>query len=91
MNRPRTVLCASLSALALATATLGAQFLPGQENPAAPTSGDTNALPGDFVRPAPEVRDPGKPPLLWNYGLAGLLVALAVGVNCIPSKRGHQD
>lgn len=39
--------------------------------------------------PAPTKQD--DPPLLRSYFLLAALVAAAIGANCIPSKRGHQD
>ncbi|MCW5768441.1 MAG: hypothetical protein KIT19_07135 [Phycisphaeraceae bacterium] len=39
--------------------------------------------------PSPAKQD--DPPTIRSYFLLALLVAAAVGANCIPSKRGHQD
>jgi len=41
--------------------------------------------------PPPELKSAENPPLLINYGVLFALIALAVGANAIPSKRGHQD
>jgi hypothetical protein len=40
---------------------------------------------------APQVKEVGDPPTIWGYVLFALLIGLAVGVNVMPSKRGHQD
>lgn len=53
--------------------------------------GTTPAPAFNEILPPPQVRDLGAPPTLWNVILFGLLIALGVGANCIPSKRGHQD
>lgn len=39
--------------------------------------------------PSPSKQD--DPPTLRSYFLLAVLIAAAVGANCIPSKRGHQD
>ncbi len=39
--------------------------------------------------PTPQRAD--KPPILWNYLVAIIIIAAAFGANLIPSKRGHQD
>lgn len=38
-----------------------------------------------------EVKEVDNKPAIWGMITMGLLIAMAVGANAIPSRRGHQD
>lgn len=38
-----------------------------------------------------EVKEIDNKPAIWGMITMGLLIAMAVGANAIPSRRGHQD
>ncbi len=46
---------------------------------------------GDEELEVVEVKEVDNKPVLWSMLTMGLLIAMAVGANAIPSKRGHQD
>ncbi len=46
---------------------------------------------GDEELQVVEVKEVDNKPVLWSMLTMGLLIAMAVGANAIPSKRGHQD
>lgn len=78
MNRrvtSRLLLTGALLAIAIATPLAGAQIEPEGEL----------AIPG--VR-SDEMRDA---PQILSYLMFAILLGIGVGVNMIPSKRGHQD
>ena len=39
--------------------------------------------------PTPKRAD--KPPVIWNFLVALIIIGAAFGANMLPSKRGHQD
>jgi len=41
--------------------------------------------------PPPRLKSAEDPPVLMNYAVLAVLLAVGVGANAIPSKRGHQD
>ncbi len=40
---------------------------------------------------SPAIREFANPPIILSFFLLILVVAVAVGANLLPSKRGHQD
>ncbi|MCC6285422.1 MAG: hypothetical protein IT439_08995 [Phycisphaerales bacterium] len=56
-----------------------------------PAQAQPEEAPADAPLLAPQVKEVGDPPTIWGYLIFALLVGLAVGVNVMPSKRGHQD
>lgn len=46
---------------------------------------------GDRERLPPQVRQVDNPPTIWMYFVLFVLAFGAIGVNLLPSKRGHQD
>lgn len=45
----------------------------------------------EVVTEPPTPRRADKPPIIWNFMVALVIVGAAFGANMIPSKRGHQD
>jgi hypothetical protein len=81
---PRTKLAARLLAGTLALGTLTCVAAPVMAQP-----NNTNAE-NELAPPVPS--PPRNPPsFLMGIAMAFVLGALVVGVNFIPSKRGHQD
>lgn len=39
----------------------------------------------------PQIKDADKPPIAYMYLALLVIIALVIGANMIPSKRGHQD
>ena len=76
----RTLLTAA-AALVLATAAAPAL---GYAQPGGKTTKQENLRP-------PTVGKQDTPPIVRTYLILAALVAITVGANLIPSKRGHQD
>lgn len=77
MTMPRRTLAAALAvaSLALLAPVASAQLVKRDSKVDAPTPGKEDA----------------DRPFLTHWILMICIIALIVGVNCIPSKRGHQD
>lgn len=76
---------AALLATALAmplAATADAMAQPSSTNPA----GKSDAPPAP-----PPLGKPDEPPVVMNYFVMLVILAVVIGANLIPSKRGHQD
>ncbi|MEM8756305.1 MAG: hypothetical protein AAGF47_00805 [Planctomycetota bacterium] len=79
IRRPRP---AAILAIIL---TVGVAVAVSIASPAIAQDGSASSL-----RP-PRVTNDGEPPVFFMYFSAVVIIALAVGANMIPSKRGHQD
>ncbi len=79
---PRRALSLVSAPIILAAVALSAPAALAQQNAA-----DT---PQSISPPLPPTKQ-NKPPVIMYYLLAAAIVFLVVGVNTIPSKRGHQD
>ncbi len=78
-NRSARLVLAAAAVIAVAAAPLMAQT----------GGGGTKKKEVVLVAPTPPV---GKSDIPWTpYGVAVILAGLIIGVNFIPSKRGHQD
>lgn len=79
LRTPRTI----VASLALASAMLVA-------SPEALAQSSTKKGPVELKTPVPTREDTDRPTFMTFLVLVVVLAAI-VGVNCIPSKRGHQD
>lgn len=77
MSRNRQIAAGLLAALTLGAMVPGAsaQVIKKEVKVDAPTPG----------------REDADRPFMTNWLLMILIIALVIGVNCIPAKRGHQD
>ncbi|MCX5689360.1 MAG: hypothetical protein NTV94_06160 [Planctomycetota bacterium] len=75
---------ACLLAATLVAPMVAVPFAVARQQPAA----DPNATKA-LTPPTPG--KPDDPPLVMNYLTMMLIIAMVVGANLIPSKRGHQD
>ena len=80
----KTILASALALTLRAPACLMAPAM-AQQTPAT----DPNAAPKPPAPPTPG--KPDEPPVVMNYLVMILIIAMVVGANLIPSKRGHQD
>lgn len=82
-NHRRRLIAAAILALAGVT---------GAVLPAATILAQTPSSKNQPMTPPTPPTSSGTPPAPWSQWLLAVgLVVLVVGVNCIPSKRGHQD
>ncbi len=71
------LLLATVVAMPLAATSVALAQPPATDAPAAPAP--------------PTPGKPDEPPLVMNYFVMLIILAVVIGANLIPSKRGHQD